>query len=64
MTKRFENILRRIVRVTLGTVAFLSFFFMIGSVGALEQGYISLRQGAVQCFGSLAVWAVSFYLVN
>ena len=37
MSKKFENRLRKIVRFTLGTIAFLSFFFMIGSVGALEQ---------------------------
>lgn len=64
MSKKFENRLRKIVRFTLGTIACLSFFFMIGSVGALEQDYISLRQGAVQCFGSMAVFGVSFYLVG
>ena len=64
MSKKFENGLRKVVRFSLGTIAFLSFFFMIGSVGAVEQDYISLRQGAVQMFSSLAVWALCFYLVG
>ena len=64
MTKRFERRLRKAVRFTLGLVGFLAFFFMIGSIGAVEQDYISLRQGAVQMFSSLAVWALCFYLVD
>lgn len=64
MTKRFENILRKIVRFTLGTIAFLAFFFMIGTMGAVEMGDLELGTGAVRCFVSLGLFGLSFHLVN
>lgn len=53
----------RIVRFMriFGALAFLAFFFLLGSVGAVEQNSIPLSQGVIQmgagllCFG-LFIW--------
>jgi len=64
MTKRFENILRRIVRFGLWTVAGLSFLFMLGTMGAVDMGHVELGTGAVRCLVSLGLFGFSFHLVN
>lgn len=64
MSKKFENGLRKVVRFSLVVLAFLSFLFLVGSIGAIEHGHVGLRQGAVQCFGSMALFGVSFWLVG
>lgn len=64
MSKKFENGLRKVVRFSLGTIAFLSFFMMIGSIGAIEQDMVELGTGALRCFGWLGLFGVSFWLVN
>ena len=64
MSTRFENILRQIVRFTLGTVAFLSFFAVLGTIGAIELGDLELGAGAIRCLVGMGVFGVSFWLVN
>ena len=64
MTKKIENILRRIVRFSLWTVAGLSFLFMLGTMGAVDMGHVELGTGAVRCLVSLGLFGVSFWLVN
>lgn len=36
------------LRRLFGALAFLSFFFLLGSVGAVEQNSITLTQGVIQ----------------
>ena len=41
-----------------GTLAFLSFFYMLGTVGAMEQDNISLGIGAIRAFIGLGCFGV------
>lgn len=42
-----------------GTLAFLSFFFLLGTVGAVEQDMISLEAGAIRMAIELFVFDLS-----
>lgn len=42
-----------------GTLAFLSFFFLLGTVGAVEQDMISLKAGAIRMVIELLVFGLS-----
>lgn len=41
-----------------GALAFLSFFFLLGTAGAVEQGIISLGPGTVRMVVSLATFGL------
>lgn len=49
-TSRYNRARRKalVKRRVCGTIAFVSFFLLLGSVGALENDSITLAQGAVQ----------------
>ena len=47
-----------------GAIAFLSFFLVLGSVGAMERYTISFEQGAVQMFGFMASFVLTAYLAG
>ena len=47
-----------------GAIAFLSFFLVLGSVGAMERYTISFEQGTVQMFGFMASFALCAYLAG
>lgn len=64
MSKRFENILRQIVRFSLGSVACLSFFYVLGTVGALDLDMVDLGTGAIRCLGGCGVFAFSTWLLG
>lgn len=42
-----------------GTLAFLSFFFLLGTVGAVEQDMISLKSGTIRMAVELLVFWLS-----
>lgn len=54
----------KLKRRILGAVAGISITLMIGSVGALERETVSFRQGALQAFIFLAIFAISTYLLR
>ena len=47
-----------------GAIAFVSFFLVLGSVGAMERYTISFEQGAVQMVGFMASFALCAYLAG
>ena len=63
MTKRIENILRWIVRISLVTIGSLAALFVLGTLGAIDMGHVALGVGAVRCGISLAVSLFCFDLV-
>ena len=48
----------RKLRCLFGTVAFLSFLFMLGTVGAIEQDALDLGVGAIRAFIGLGCFGV------
>lgn len=47
-----------------GAAAVVMFFLIIGTVGAMECGNISLLAGTIRAFGFMALWAVLTYLAG
>ena len=47
-----------------GAIALVSFFLVLGSVGAMERYTISFVQGAVQMFGFMASFVLTTYLAG
>ena len=58
--KRLALVKRRVC----GTIAFISFFFLLGSVGAVEQDTISLAQGTAQMALSLGAGALFVWMAG
>lgn len=50
-----------ILKNVCGVLCFLSFMFLIGSVGAVEHNNITLGQGLLQSVISLTVFAAAAY---
>jgi hypothetical protein len=63
MTKRIENTLRWIVRISLVTIGSLAALFMLGTIGAVDAGHVSLGAGALRCLGSMGLSMFCFDLV-
>lgn len=55
---------RRAFRRVCGSLSFLSFFFMLGIVGGVEQGTIALLPGTLYMFGSLGAWWLFAWLAG
>ena len=47
-----------------GVIAFISFFMMLGFVGALEQDMVSLGIGTVRMFAALGAFALFTWLAD
>ena len=47
-----------------GSLAFLMFFLIYGTVGAVEQNALSLFEGTVRLIIFLALWILSIYLAG
>lgn len=60
--KRYN--IRKIVNAILGTTGFLSFFYMLGIVGGIENDTIDLGIGFVKCLIALVIFALSIELYN
>ena len=63
MTKRIENILRWIVRISLYTIGSLAALVTLGTIGAVDMGHVALGVGAVRCLVSCVVSLFCFDLV-
>lgn len=50
------------VRRIFGALAFLSFFFLLGSVGAVEHDTVALGQGCIQMAAGLAAFGLFTWL--
>ena len=55
---------RRIFRRMCGTLSFLSFFFMLGVVGSVENDAIALLPSTLYMFGSLGLFALFAWLAG
>ncbi|GEM_PF-6876704 len=49
-------------RTVCGALAFLSFLFMYGSIGAIECGTASIARGTIQALFFAAAWVMFTYL--
>ena len=52
------------IKRVFGTLAFLAFFFALGSAGALEQDGISLAQGTIQMATGIGAFGLFTWLAG
>lgn len=47
-----------------GVIAFVMFFVMLGTVGAVEQNMVPLAEGTARMFAALGLWVLFSYLAG
>ena len=52
------------MKTIFGTLSFVSFLLMLGSIGATDRGIISFSQGGVQALLSLSSFILFMYLAG
>lgn len=57
--RKRKRILRRRIRTACGVVGFLSFFYLMGIVGGLEQDMLTIKQAIIHSVVALAVMGAS-----
>ncbi len=62
--KMWTNLWKRRIKTFYGAIAFLMFFLMIGTVGAVECDNIPLFAGTIRSFVFLALWVLFTYLAG
>lgn len=51
-------------KTVFGVIAFVMFFLMLGTVGAIEQDMIPLLQGMIRTFAFMALWVLFSWLAG
>lgn len=62
--KMWTSLWKRRAKSFYGAIAFLMFFLMIGTVGAVECDTVSLHTGTIRSFVFLALWVLFTYLAG
>jgi hypothetical protein len=62
--KMWTNLWKRKIKTFYGAVAFLMFFLMISTVGAVECDTVSLHTGTIRSFIFLILWVLFTYLAG
>lgn len=58
------RIKRRHLRTLSGSIAFVMFLLIIGTVGAMECGTVPLTEGMIRAFIFMALWVLFTYLAG
>ncbi len=58
------RIKRKLFRTLSGSIAFVMFFLIIGTVGAIECDTVPLTEGMIRAFVFMALWVLFTYLAG